>query len=137
MINPPTDRFNEVIDTALQSEPMLTPPVFLRLRIDQRVKIAALRDHEAVRFRRTILAAGLFFLSLLAMAACLVCYTDLYVVVSRGISGGKGQFDAYAMAWRMSCSGYGGAYSLVASLMLAVGTLLLGLLPARRRLASR
>jgi hypothetical protein len=72
----------------------------------------------------------------LTAAVVLVSFNNFYLLISHGVDGGKGQYDYYASAMELSWAGYSGAYSLLSSILIALGTVCLGLIPLRRYMSS-
>jgi len=100
--------------------------------VEERVRIAALRDKEKARFRYSMASLAFAFVTALGLAAMLITFTNLESFLTNGVSGGKGQYDRFAVYMSRSWSGISGVYLLVTSMALAAGTLLLGLIPLRR-----
>lgn len=123
-----------LIDQALASEPMLRAPVSLQRGVEERLRIADLRDREKVRFRLSMATLLLALFSSLFAAGALLWFTNLSVLAKAGVSGGKGQWDYYATALVQSWHAYQGAYTLILSVLLAVCTLAMGWRPLRKRL---
>lgn len=117
------------IEAALSGEPMRTAPETLHRRVEERLRIVRLKDQEQSRFRYTMSTMAVGFLVVLAMTGLIVSVTNFYVLILHGVSGGKGQYDAYATSWLISASGYSGAYSLLSSLLLGLGTFIVALIP--------
>ena len=118
-----------IIEQALRTERMRPTPMNLHRGVEQRVRIAQLRDHEALRFRYSMATLGVAFLAALLVAGLLVSFTNLSVLINHGVSGGRGQYDAFTTSMQISYSGYSGAYSLISSMLLASGTILVALIP--------
>lgn len=118
-----------LIEQALRSERLRPTPIMLHRRVEQRVRIAQLRDHEALRFRYSMATLGLAFLAALLVAGLVVSFTNFSILINHGVSGGRGQYDAFTTSMQISYSGYSGAYSLISSMLLACGTILVALIP--------
>jgi hypothetical protein len=133
------DKFDldALIDQALSAEPVLRAPVTLQRGVEERLRIADLRDRELMRFRLSMATLLLALVSSLLAAGALLWFTNLSVLAKAGVSGGKGQFDYYATALVQSWHAYQGAYTLVLSVLLAVCTLAMGWRPLRKRLGLR
>ncbi|MBW7865497.1 MAG: hypothetical protein H3C30_13935 [Candidatus Hydrogenedentes bacterium] len=125
-----------LIERALGEERPVPVPVTLLPGVRERLRVAALRDRERVRFRLSMLTLLLALCSALVAAFFSLWFTKLSLIASVGVSGGKGQYDYYATALGLLFGDYRGAYSLLASLLLAAVTLLLGVKPLRRYLDS-
>ena len=95
-----------------------------------------LLEQERTRFRYSMATLAVAFLGALCLAALAVSLTNLSDLIVHGVSGGKGQYDSLATSMWQSWSGYRGAYSLLLSMLLAGGTVLLGLIPLRRYRSS-
>lgn len=122
-----------LIEDALKSERLVSAPLNFHRRVDERVRIAALREREAARFRFWMLSIAASACGALFVAAAVIAVTNLHVIVTNGVSGGKGTFDYYLTAvLGTSMEQYSGAYTFVASLLLAAAALGLGWLPLRR-----
>ena len=126
-----------LIDQALSSEPMLRAPATLLRGVEERLRIADLRDREKMRFRLSMATLLLALVSSLFAAGALLWFTNLSVLAKAGVSGGKGQFDYYATTLVQFWHAYQGAYTLVISVILAVCTLAMGWRPLRKRLGMR
>ena len=126
-----------LIDQALSAEPLLRAPVSLQRGVEERLRIADLRDREKMRFRLSMATLLLALVSSLLAAGALLWFTNLSVLAKAGVSGGKGQFDYYATALVQSWHAYQGAYTLVLSVILAVCTLAMGWRPLRKRIGMR
>jgi len=126
-----------LIDQALSKEPMLRAPASLQCGVEERLRIAALRDREKMRFRLSMVTLLLALVSSLLAAGALLWFTNLSVLAKAGVSGGKGQFDYYFTALVQSWHAYQGAYTLVLSVLLAACTLAMGWRPLRKRLGMR
>jgi hypothetical protein len=126
-----------LIDQALSTEPLLRAPVTLQRGVEERLRIADLRDREKMRFRLSMATLLLALVSALGAAGALLWFTNLSVLAKAGVSGGKGQYDYYATALVQSWHAYQGAYTLVLSVLLAVCTLAMGWRPLRKRLGLR
>ncbi len=125
-----------LIEEVLLSDSMVPAPPTLQRRVEERVRIAAMRAHERARFRYSMLTLTGAFVGALAAAGLLVSFTNLDVVISHGVSGYKGQLDYYTGAMRLSAMDYRGTYSLVLSLIGAGSTVALGLIPLGKYLRS-
>lgn len=117
------DALDLLIEQALSDEPFLKAPVSLQRGVEARLQIAALRDHEKARFSASMMSLALVVVASLALAGLLVWFTNFSFLYSEGVSGGKGQLDYYATALAMSFTSYQGGYSLLGSLVLAIGAL--------------
>ncbi len=111
-----------IIEEALSEEPFLKAPLSLHRGVDARVRLISLREHEQRRFSVSMFTLIFLFFGNLLFAGIMLWFTNLSVLYSDGVSGGKGWFDYYATALMLSFSGYQGAYSLVASFLLAMAT---------------
>ncbi|HDP33788.1 MAG TPA: hypothetical protein ENN29_01620 [Candidatus Hydrogenedentes bacterium] len=123
----PMDDLDALIREALADEPFLKAPITLQRGVEARLRIAHLRDHEKTRFAMSMATLAVVLIASLAMAAVVVWFTKLSFLYSEGVSGGKGQFDYYITALTMTFSSYQGAYSLVASFVLAVAACVVAL----------
>ncbi len=115
---------------------MLKAPPTLHRRVVERVRFAAMREQEETRFRYTMATLAVGFLAIIAAGVFLVLFTNLGVLMSYGVSGGKGLYDYYSTSMQLSWSAYRGAYSLLLSLAGALGAVALGIIPLRKYLAS-
>lgn len=124
-----------LIEEALREEPFLHAPSSLHRGVEARLAMAALRDREQMRFRWSMAVLVLSFCAVLLTAGGLVWFTHLGLLYQDGVSGGRGQMDYYTTSVVMTWTSYQGGYSLVVSLALAAGAVLLALLrPLDRRL---
>lgn len=126
------DKLDALIEEALKNEPMRRAPRTLHQRVLERVQVTALREQEKIRFRYSMLGMAVAFLAVVAGAVLIVSLTNLWGVMNYGVPGGKGQFDYYATSMFMSWARYGGAYSMILSILGAGIAVLLGLLPLRK-----
>jgi len=124
------------IETALRGERFRRAPFTLRRRVEERVRIVALREREQHRFRRSMAVLAVGFLGALILVAGVVLSSNLEVLVRHGLAGGKGQYDYLTTSMTLFWTDYRGAYSLLWSLLAAAGTLLLGLIPLRGHRSS-
>lgn len=123
-----------LIDDALSSERLRPAPITLQRRVEERVRLIALCDHEQARFRYSMAVLGTALLAVFGGAAFVLCFTSLSDLISHGVSGGKGQLDYWTTSISTAWKGYSGAYSLLTSVLLAGGAVLLGLIPLRKRI---
>ena len=136
MAMPPKTDLDAVIEAALCDEPMRPVPLALHRRVEERVRIAALYERERTRFRASMAALGVAFLAAVCAAVLVVVFTNLSVFLAHGVPGVRGQYDYYATSVQMTWSAYSGAYSLLLTIVVAGGTLLLGLIPLRRHMST-
>jgi hypothetical protein len=131
---PRPDANDASIQQALRAEPVRPAPRTLYQRVTQGVRIAAWRQREEARFRKSLLGwcvlLALATLGPLALAAVF----NLDRVLQHGFSGGLGWFDYYVSSLVMEVLNYSGSYTLVTAVVLTLGTMLLGLLPYGRSL---
>lgn len=121
----PIDELDALIEEALRDEPLLKAPVSLHRTVDARLRIMAMREHEKRRFQLSMITLlGLFF-ACIACAGMLLWFTSLSSLYNEGVSGGRGWVDYYANALFMYVKGYQGTYSLIASFILAIATVML------------
>lgn len=125
------DEFDAMIESALTSEALRPVPMMLHRRVEDRIRIVALKERQRQRFRFSMLSLLFAFAGTTAMAAALVVFTNFELVRTRGLAGSWGIFDLYTNSMTMSASSYGGAYSLMTAMLLAAATLLIGLVPLR------
>ena len=126
-----------LIEQALKSEPMLSAPINFHRAVEERVRIAALKDRERARFRFWMLSLTASACGALFIAAATLAVTNLQEIVTNGISGGKGTYDYYlTRVFGASYDTYGGAYLLGTSVLLAMVALLLGWIPVKRLLGT-
>jgi len=122
-----------MIEDVLKSERMLSAPLNFHRRVDERVRIAALKERERARFSFWMLSIAASACGALFLAAVAIAVTNLNVIVTNGVSGGKGTFDYYLTAvFGASVETYSGAYTLVVSVLLAAVALVLGWIPVRQ-----
>jgi hypothetical protein len=126
------EELDTLIEEALKIEPMRRAPLTLHRRVLERVHVAALCEQEKIRFRYSMLGMAVAFLAVVAGAVLMVSLTNLWGVMNYGVPGGKGQFDYYATSMFISWTRYGGAYSMILSILGAGIAVLLGLLPPRK-----
>lgn len=131
------DELDALIEAALRNEPMLAAPITLHRRVEERVRIAALRERQRARFRYSMLSFSLACVGVLVFAAFLIDFTTLWLLRANGLPGGLGLYDLYANSLTRTATGYSGAYSLLAAILLACGAVLIGLVPLRRFLRSQ
>jgi hypothetical protein len=133
----PIDELDALIEASLRSEPMLAVPLTLHRRVEERVRIAALRERQRARFRYSMLSFSLACVGVLIFAAFLIDFTTLWLLRTNGLPGGLGLYDLYANSLTRSAAAYSGAYSLMAAILLAGLSVVIGLLPLRRFLRSQ
>ncbi len=122
-----------MIEEALKGERMLSAPLNFHRRVDERVRIAALKERERARFSFWMMSIAASACGALFIAALVIAVTNLNVIVTNGVSGGKGTFDYYLTAvFGATVETYSGAYTLVASVLLAAVALVLGWIPVRQ-----
>jgi len=121
----PVDDLDALIEEALTEESFLKAPLSLHRSIDARVRLISLREQEQRRFSISMLTlTGLFGGSILC-SGVLLWFTNLSILITDGVSGGKGWFDYYSTALSLSFDAYQGGYSLIMSFVLALATLCL------------
>jgi len=130
------DDLDALIAQALGDEPMLAAPLTLHRRVEDRVRIIALKDKERARFRYTMTGFALALVASIATAAGVVVFTNFAEIMAHGVSGGRGQYDSMFAYAQVSLTNYSGAYSMILSMCLAFGTLLLGVFPLRNYIIS-
>lgn len=124
------------IDSALRGERFRRAPFTLRRRVEERVRIVALRESEQHRFRCSMAVLAIGFLGALVLVAGAVLSSNPEVLVRHSMAGGKGQYDYLTTSVALFGTDYRGSYSLLWSLLAAAGTLLLGLIPLRGHRSS-
>jgi len=133
MGDPGSYDIDAIIEDALNGERMMSAPINFHRAVEERVRIAALKDRERVRFRfwmQSLVASGCVALFI---ASTVVAVTNLQLIVTNGVSGGKGVYDYYlTLLFGTSFENYGGAYTLASSVLLAAVSLVLGWSPVRR-----
>lgn len=130
------DEMDALIESALRSEPMLSAPMHLHRRVEERVRLIALRDNEVTRFRYSMLSLAVAFCGAIGMAAAVIVFTNFELVMNTGIPGGGALFDRYTGIMSQSWASYSGAYLFGASILLALGTMLLAWVPIRNYLRT-
>lgn len=125
------DEMDTLIESALRNQPVLSAPMNLHRRVEERVRLIALRDDEVVRFRYSMLSLVVAFCSAIGLAAAVVVFTNFELLLANGLPGGGGVFDRYAMVMTQGWAGYSGAYLFAGSVILALGTMLLAWIPIR------
>lgn len=124
---------DELIEHALRSEPMLSAPINFHRKVEERVRIAALKEREHTRFRFWMLSLAASACGALFVAATLVAVTNFNVIVTNGVSGGKGTFDYYLTTLLGGgVETYSGSYTFMTSVLLAGVALAAGWMPLRR-----
>lgn len=121
----PIDDLDALIEAALTEEPFLKAPLSLHRSVDARVRVISLREHEQRRFSVSMLTLVLLFSGSILSTGLMLWFTNLSLLMSDGVSGGKGWIDYYTTSWAMSFSSYQGGYSLVASFVLVLITFFL------------
>jgi hypothetical protein len=132
MTNRIPDDLDALIEAALGNEPMLAAPAHLHRRVVERVRIAHLHEQERARFRYTMATLAVSMLAVFGGAGFAIWFGSAGMTGTQGVSGGMGQYDYFMWYFRQSWAGYSGAYSMVSAVLLAGGTLLLGLIPLWR-----
>jgi hypothetical protein len=133
---PENDELDALIESALRSEPMLSAPMHFHRRVEERVRLAALRDHEVSRFRYSMMSLLVAFAGAIGLGAAVVVFTNFELLLANGFPGGGGIYDRYAVSMSQTWSSYSGAYLFAASLFLGLGTLLLAWIPLRNYLRT-
>jgi hypothetical protein len=133
---PEGDELDAMIESALRSEPMLTAPLHLHRKVEERVRLIALHDHEVARFRYSMMSLLLAFLGAFGLGAAVVVFTNFELLLANGLPGGGGLYDRYSVFMSQSWSSYSGTYLFAASMSLALGTLLLAWIPLRNYLRT-
>lgn len=121
----PIDELDALIEEALSEETFLKAPLSLHRSIDARVRLISLREQEQRRFSISMLTLTGLFAGSVVFAGALLWFTNLSILFSDGVSGGKGWFDYYSTALSLSFNSYQGGYSLLMSFVLALATLCL------------
>ena len=119
------DDLDLLIEEALAGEPLLQAPSSLQENIEARLDIAELRENEEPRFCSSMTAPLFILVGALAAAALSLWFTNLSVLYSEGLSGGKGLWDYYMTALHMSFSSYQGSYSFVGAIIFSIGAVVL------------
>jgi len=133
----PADDLDRMIEEALGSERLLSAPINFHRAVDERIRIAALKDRQRARFRFWMLSLAASACGALFLAAVAIAVTNLQVIVTNGVSGGKGTLDYYLSALLgTSADAYSGTYTLVTSVLLAAVALGLGWIPVRRLIGA-
>lgn len=121
----PMDDLDALINQALSGEPFLKAPLSLQRGVEARLRVAALRDKERVRFRVFMVTLAIAFLASLCAAGLLLWFTNFSFLYTEGVSGGRGHFDFYTTSLSMFFTSYQGAYSLLTSFVLGIGAIAL------------
>lgn len=106
---------------------MRAVPITLHRRVEERVRIAALKHREQARFRFSLITSLVAFVTVIGVAVVGVMMTNMGPLMDNGVPGGGGMFDWYTARVFNSWSTYTGTYSLGASFLLAGGTLALAI----------
>ncbi len=125
-------QLDELIDSALASEPLRATPLGMARRVEDRLRIAALMEQEQQRFRYSMGMTLLAFVGAIVAAGWFVALTNLQTVIAYGMPGALGTYDYYATSMTYAWRGDTSFYTLGASVLLAIGTLLLGFMLPRR-----
>lgn len=116
----PTDaELDALIAAALSEEVLLPVPVDLRVKIDERVHLAALQQREQARFRNAMLTGFAGSVGMLAALGVVIALTKFDVLLKHGISGGRGLLDSYAATFALTWQPQMGGF--VFSLLLGLG----------------
>ena len=127
------EEIDAIIEDALKGEKMMSAPINFHRRVEERVRFAALKERERARFRFWMLSIAASACGALFIAAAALAVTNLNVIVTNGVSGGKGLFDYYLTAvFGETVESYSGAYTMIASVLLAAVALGLGWIPVRQ-----
>lgn len=130
------DELDALIESALRTEPMLAAPMNLHRRVEERVRLIALREDEVARFRYSMLSLVVAFCGAISMAAAVIVFSNFELLLANGLPGGGGIFDRYTVVMKQGWASYSGAYLFAASLALAAGTMLLAWIPIRNYIRS-
>ncbi|HNR32212.1 MAG TPA: hypothetical protein PKI11_15080 [Candidatus Hydrogenedentes bacterium] len=123
-----------LIESALRAEPMLPTPPALHERVMRRLDVQAMMDRERARFRASMAMMCVAAVAIILSGVLFVAFTNLRHVADYGAPGAKGRLDYIINNLSWYYTGYTGAYSLGLSLLLALGTLLLIIVPLRERM---
>lgn len=119
------DDLDLLIEQVLSEEGLLQAPPSLIRNIEASLDIAELREHEERRFRISMASLFFIFVGALSAAGLSLWFTNLSVLYSEGVSGGKGLWDYYMTALHMSFTSYQGSYSLAGALLFSIGAIIL------------
>ena len=125
-------QLDELIDSTLASEPLRAAPLGMARRVEDRLRIAALMEQEQHRFRYSMGMTLLAFVGAIVATGWFVALTNLQTVIAYGMPGALGTYDYYATSMTYAWRGDTSFYTLGASVLLAIGTLLLGFMLPRR-----
>ena len=132
MTAPDKQDINALIETALSEEKMRLAPITLHRRVEEQIRIAALRDREELRFRYSMTAFAAVLCSVVAASLLALLFTPLGDSLLHGAGGAKGQYDYYATSMAQSVTNFQSFYALALSLSMAGAAVFLGLFPARK-----
>lgn len=130
------DDLDVLIEAALSSEPMQPAPANLHRRVEERLRYTHLREKECQRFKLSMTTLVVGAMSAFSLAGMLIAYTHFTFIMNNGVAGGRGQYDSMINMMFQTFSEYSGAYTLSISMLLAAGTLLIGLIPLRKYMNS-
>jgi hypothetical protein len=117
------ENIDALIEDALRSEPMRPVPLTLHRRVEERVRIAALKDRERARFRFSLTSTLVALLTVIGLAGFVLVVTNLGPLLNNGVPGASGIRDWYTARMLQTWTEYTGSYSLVTSVLMAAGTL--------------
>ena len=100
----------------------------------RRLDVQAMMDRERARFRASMAMMCVAAVAIILSGVLFVAFTNLRHVADYGAPGAKGRLDYIINNLSWYYTGYTGAYSLGLSLLLALGTLLLIIVPLRERM---
>ncbi|MFP4500423.1 MAG: hypothetical protein ACLFTT_05440 [Candidatus Hydrogenedentota bacterium] len=125
---------DELIESALSSEPLQSAPCDLAQRVDERLRVQALIDRERARFRTSMAMMAVAFVAIIVGGVVFVAFTHLRSLMLYGAPGAKGRFDYLVSEMLRTFGEYTGAYSLGISLVLALGAVALLFIPRGGRM---
>lgn len=133
---PIPDDLDAIMEAALTNEPMQPAPANFHRRVEERLRYTHLREKECQRFKISMTTLVVGALSAFSLAGMIIAYTHFTLLMNNGVAGGLGQYDSMMNMMFQTFSEYSGAYTLSVSMLLAAGTLLLGLIPLRKYMNS-
>ena len=126
--NPQAEDLDVLIESALRDEPLSPVPLDLHARISQRIRLAALEQHERVRFRNTLLSGLAGGIAVIGVCGVLVAVTSFQLYLDHGISGGLGIWDYYRNYYAAAFEAFwrGRLDGLVLTICLTLGVFTIG-----------
>jgi len=131
-----SDELDDLIESALRTEPMRPAPVDLHRKVTDRMRFADLRERQVARFRYSMASLGLALFGALGVAGFAIAFTNFELLMSNGLPGATGLYDKYAVSMSQTWAHYSGAYLMPLLTVMACGIGAAALWPLRKYLRT-